>query len=170
MKMDNENLREQKFIADKMYRKLSRWLRILGYDTFFDPEINDSEILTIASSEKRILITRDENLEQKAKKMKIQAINTDGKTIEERLVKLHKLTGIELSLPKEILSRCTFCNNKIKAIDKEEVLDRIFDGTEKQYDDFWICTNEKCKQIFWRGPHWDKIDKSLKECQEMIDS
>ena len=44
--MENENLREQKFIADKMYRKLSRWLRILGYDTFFDPEINDSEILS----------------------------------------------------------------------------------------------------------------------------
>lgn len=152
-----------------MYRKLSRWLRILGYDTIFDPLLNDIEIIALASSENRFLITRDEDLEQKARKLKVKTINADGKTIEERLVKLQKLTGIELTLPSEILSRCSICNNKIESVDKEEILERIFEGTEKQYDNFWICTNDNCKQIFWKGHHWEKIANSLKICQELKD-
>lgn len=168
--ISDESLRNQKFIVDRMYRKLSRWLRILGYDTIFDPLLNDSDVLALASSEKRFLITRDEDLERKAKKLKITTINADGTTIEERLVKVQKLAGIELTLPNEILSLCTICNNKIKSINKEAILDRIFEGTEKHYDDFWICTNENCKQIFWRGPHWVKITQSLKICQELMNS
>jgi len=168
--ISNESLRNQKFIVDKMYRKLSRWLRILGYDTIFDPLLNDSDILALVSSEERFLLTRDEDLEQKARKLKVKTINADGKTIEERLVKLQKQTGIELTLPSEILSRCSICNSKIVSISKEEILERILDGTEKQFDAFWICTNDNCKQIFWKGHHWEEIANSLKICQELMDS
>ncbi len=168
--ISNESLRKQKFIVDKMYRKLSRWLRILGYDTIFVSLLNDNEVLNLASSENRFLITRDEDLEQKAKKLKIKTFNVNGKTIEERLVKLQKTTGIELTMPSEIISRCSKCNSKIESINKEKILDRILDGTEKQFDAFWICTNDKCKHIFWKGHHWEEIANSLKICQELIDS
>ena len=30
-----------RFIADAMLARLARWLRVLGFDTFFDPAVHD---------------------------------------------------------------------------------------------------------------------------------
>jgi uncharacterized protein with PIN domain len=47
-----------KFIADGMMGKVSRWLRILGYDVKYENDALDDTILKIAVEERRILLTR----------------------------------------------------------------------------------------------------------------
>lgn len=48
-----------KFVADVMVGKLARWLRMLGFDTAYSNKFEDDELLRIAQSEARILLTRD---------------------------------------------------------------------------------------------------------------
>jgi len=48
-----------KFIADIMVGKLARYLRMAGNDVLYINNISDDEILKIAKSEGRIVLTRD---------------------------------------------------------------------------------------------------------------
>ncbi|KPK34127.1 MAG: hypothetical protein AMK70_08500, partial [Nitrospira bacterium SG8_35_1] len=42
-----------------MLGRLARWLRLLGYDTLYFTDIEDSLLLRIARDEHRVLLTRD---------------------------------------------------------------------------------------------------------------
>jgi hypothetical protein len=50
------------FIADSMLGTLAKWLRILGYDTHYDPTLDDHQLVRLARAEDRVLLTRDHEL------------------------------------------------------------------------------------------------------------
>ncbi|MGI0047755.1 MAG: Mut7-C RNAse domain-containing protein, partial [Nitrosotalea sp.] len=50
------------FVVDAMLGNLARKLRILGYDSKYDSSIEDSILLNLAEGQKRVLVTKDENL------------------------------------------------------------------------------------------------------------
>src|SRR5207245_9950918 len=50
------------FVADGHLGKLVRDLRLLGIDVVYDPAAEDRQLVTIASSENRALLTRDRRL------------------------------------------------------------------------------------------------------------
>lgn len=45
-----------------MLGRLARWLRVLGFDTLFDPALHDAALVRLAESENRVLLTRDRHL------------------------------------------------------------------------------------------------------------
>ena len=52
-----------KFLCDQMLGTLAKWLRLLGFDTFYaNDEIKDDILLLIAKKENRAIITRDKEL------------------------------------------------------------------------------------------------------------
>ncbi|NPE06775.1 MAG: DUF5615 family PIN-like protein [Asgard group archaeon] len=158
-----------KFVVDQMYHRLARWLRMLGYDAVYDQDFVDQDFIQLAKDENRIILTRDEDLKRRAQKLGLQAVTIDAPTIEERLIILQKELGVELALPEKILPRCTICNSEIRVIDSNEILDQISELTQLHYKEFWICKNPGCSQIYWRGSHWEKMGKTLKDCREMIE-
>ena len=164
---ENKN-RNQKFVIDKMYYKLARWLRILGYDTIAEQNMDEIDIIQLAKAENRIIISRDEDLVRRASKLKLQVVNPEGKEIEDRLLKLYELTKIDLTMPETLLSRCTLCNSAIEPIEQEKVDEQIPDGTKKHYNEYWLCTNPDCKQVFWKGSHWKRIEETLVKVQKKI--
>ncbi|MCG3253716.1 MAG: Mut7-C RNAse domain-containing protein [Candidatus Heimdallarchaeota archaeon] len=158
-----------KFVVDQMYHRLARWLRMLGYDAVYNQDFVDQDFILLAKEENRIILTRDEDLKRRAQKLGLQAVTIDAPTIEERLIILQKELGVELALPEKILPRCTICNSEIRVIDSNEILDQISELTQLHYKEFWICKNPGCSQIYWRGSHWEKMGKTLKDCREMIE-
>ena len=47
-----------KLLCDQMFGTLAKWLRLLGYDTFYASNtITDDELLRIAAKDHRLLIT-----------------------------------------------------------------------------------------------------------------
>ena len=151
-----------------MYHRVARWLRMLGYDAIYDQDFVDQDYIAIAKKENRIILTRDEDMKRRAQKLGLQAVTIDAPTLEERLIILHKELGIKLELPKKKLPRCTVCNSEIRHIDQKEVVDQIAKKTQLHYDEFWICKNAECSQVYWRGSHWEKMTKTLKDCREII--
>ena len=50
------------FLLDGMLGKLTRWLRMLGYDAVYQNDSSDTDLLTAAKSKSLILLTSDEEL------------------------------------------------------------------------------------------------------------
>ena len=50
---------EISFAVDSNAGKLARWLRMMGYDTLYFKNIDDSELVRIALRENRVILTRD---------------------------------------------------------------------------------------------------------------
>ncbi len=51
-----------RFLANAMLGRLARWLRTLGFDTFYDPAVHDPQLVVLAAAEGRVLLTRDRHL------------------------------------------------------------------------------------------------------------
>ena len=51
-----------RFVADNMLGKLAKWLRFMGYDILYPKTMNDFNLIKLANSEERLLLTRDKEL------------------------------------------------------------------------------------------------------------
>jgi uncharacterized protein with PIN domain len=140
----------RKFVVDAMLGKLARWLRILGYDTSYDPKYEDWKIIKIAEDEKRIIITRDRGLCQRAKKRGLECFYIiPGTEIEDMLARLALKYNLDLTLDPNF-SRCSVCNGILRKID----------------DNLWECS--KCGKKYWKGAHWRTMENILIRAKSKI--
>ena len=140
-----------------MLGTLAKWLRIYGFDTFFvNSEMDDAKLMEITKKENRILITRDRNLIQSARRENLKTIEIKTTDINEQISTV--LDDIKIDKTK-VLSRCILCNTEVEEIKKEEIKDkvpkRVFDNNEK----FWFC--KKCNKIYWKGTHYEKMFEKI---------
>jgi len=156
-----------KFITDGMLGKLTRWLRMLGQDVKYSRTLNDEQLMETAKDENRILLTQDLKLYQQARKRGVNTTLAKGTTEAEKLASLARRFNFKLEIDVTV-SRCPKCNCPIKPISKEEILDRIPKATSTYYNDFWECAG--CGQIYWRGSHWRRIEKTLEEARQVLKS
>lgn len=159
---------EPKFITDGMLGKLTRWLRILGYDVEFKPYEEDEKLLDLAKKTDRILLTSDIELYKRAIKLNVEAFLVNRKSEAENLAKISKKFGLNLDIEEAKETRCPKCNLKLKIASPEEVKDKVPKTTLKTYKEFWVCTNPKCGKVYWQGSHWKKIGKTLKEVKSLV--
>jgi uncharacterized protein with PIN domain len=155
-----------KFLADSMLGKLVRWLRMLGQDVDYSNNMEDSELLAKAREEKRILLTRDFELYQRAVGRGIEAYYVEGETGEAKLAELVTRFNIALEINMKS-SRCPKCNSTIRPISREEAAGSVEERTLDNYKEFWKCS--KCGQIYWQGAHWTKIDKTLLSAKNIVE-
>ena len=154
-----------KFVADGMLGKLTRWLRMLGYNVKYSNNSEDAQLLITAKKKRRILLTRDFELYQHAIARGIDAFYLEGKTEEEKLAQLAKRFAIKLEIDMAT-SRCPKCNNVVKPISKEKAAGKIEKSTFDHYDEFWRCP--KCGQIYWQGAHWTRIRRTLSAAEKNL--
>lgn len=155
-----------KFVADGMLGKLARWLRMLGHNVKYLSSIGDKQLLKIAKTEHRILLTRDLELYHQAIARGISAVYVEGEDEAEKLAKLARRFGFKLEIDME-KSRCPKCNARIKPIEKEAAKDRVPESTYRYYDTFWEC--QKCGQIYWQGAHWRRIGETLRKAKNFLE-
>jgi uncharacterized protein with PIN domain len=127
--------------------------------------MNDSDLILKAKKESRILLTRDVELFQQAIAKGADAFLLESPNQITNLAQAAKRFKFPLEINPEI-SRCPKCNTKIKSIIKTEATKKVPKKTLVHYDDFWQCP--KCQQIYWRGAHWKKIEKTLTEAQKTL--
>jgi len=154
-----------KFLADGMLGKLTRWLRMLGHDVKYSNKLDDDELAAIAEKERRILLTRDLELCQRATAKGISAFCVAGENEAARLAELAKRFSIALVINLEN-SRCPKCNTKLRVVLKEKLAGEVEKNTFAHYSDFWKCS--RCEQIYWQGAHWDRILATLKAAEEKL--
>ena len=145
-----------KFIVDSMLGKLARRLRIMGYDTLFDPKTDDRELLKISNEESRYLVTRDTQL-ARIRGAKVFLIRSTD--LKEQLNELSILAKIKLD-SKQSFSRCAQCNTPVQDVNKDDVKKIVPKFVYETLDKFSYCP--KCKKPYWQGTHYEKLLKELK--------
>ena len=146
-----------------MLGKLTRWLRMLGQNVMYSNDMDDSELLTLAREEKRILLTRDFELYQRAVSNRIESFYFQGETSEEKLAELAERFYISLEMDMAT-SRCPKCNAVVKPLQADKVVGKVQPNTLAHYKEFWECP--KCRQVYWQGGHWIRIRKTLHDADE----
>lgn len=149
-----------------MLGKLSRWLRMLGHDVTYYRNFDDATLLVLAKTENRVLLTRDLELYQKALKDGLKSFLVNAKEQNQRLAILANHFGFNLEIDLSN-SRCPKCNGSLVIISKDDVKDKVPDGTFKYYDEFWQCTS--CGQVYWKGAHWTRIQEALEDAKTKLD-
>ncbi len=156
------------FVVDAMLGDLARWLRMLGYDTLYPGDISDRDLLEIAVTENRVLVTRDKGLYSQALKKKARSILITGTSIDEKLYEVAlAVKNLRLEVDPDI-SRCPVCNGVLEKKRRHEVKDKVPPGVYKAYNEFWVCS--KCGKIYWKGGHWRGIEKTLERVKKMLRS
>jgi uncharacterized protein with PIN domain len=153
-----------KFVVDGMLGKLARWLRMLGHNAKYVKDVDDEILVKIAKTEKRVLLTRDLELYQRATSRHAEAFLVEGENEAERLALLSVHFGIGLEFNPSI-SRCPECNARIKPAAKEEIGDKVPSSTQRFYEEFWECP--KCGKVYWQGAHWKRISETLSEAERI---
>jgi uncharacterized protein len=143
-----------KFVADVMVGKLARWLRVLGFDVTYSNAFEDDEIIRLATSENRIILTRDCGLAARCNDSQCLLISS----VEYPAQVLQVLRTFDLK-EFNLFSRCLECNTPLERVDKEEVFERVPPFIYLTQDRFATCSS--CNRVFWHGSHTDEILKRL---------
>ena len=149
-----------------MLGKLVRWLRMLGQDTLYSTEFDDSGLLEIAKKETRVLLTKDLELYKRAVARGLDSFYIQGKTETDRLVELAQRYALPLTVDME-KSHCPLCNTKLEVAPKGQLTMELEKNTLTYYDRFWKCPH--CGQVYWQGAHWKQITDTLNEAKERLD-
>jgi hypothetical protein len=136
-----------KFIADVMLGRLAKRLRLLGFDVFYAPHLDDNDIIRISLEQHRIILTRDIALSRRplaANHLLLQ--DQDVELQIERL--LAAFPGMPQHRP---LTRCSRCNGLLRPLPRAEARDLVPEQIYQQHAGFLHC--EGCGRVYWTGTH-----------------
>ena len=132
-------LRETKFVLDVHLGKLAKFLRMLGFDTLYRNDNDDTEIIRISLAEHRIILTRDIGL------LKIKSVThayfVRSQHPKEQIREI--LNHFDLYQSIDPFNRCIKCNGQLETVEKEKIIQQLEPLTIKYFNSFYRCNN--CK-------------------------
>jgi uncharacterized protein with PIN domain len=152
-----------------MLGKVSKKLRIFGFDTEYLANTDDNEIINRCSDRKRIVLTRDKHLYKRLTRLNIPSFPIISDNELETLVIIMKESNINyvLSVPNEN-TRCSLCNGTLDKAQKSSLADIVPKKVFENANIFFRCSI--CKKVYWDGKHTkelnqiiDKINKKIKQ-------
>jgi uncharacterized protein with PIN domain len=148
-----------KFIVDHNVGKLARWLRLMGYDARFFQGENDSELVALALSENRIILTRDTRIMKRrlVTKGRLRALLIGS---DQPIKQIHQVVdSLKLDYRFNPFSLCLECNQPLVERKKAEVKELVPPYVFKTQEYFRQCP--ACQRIYWRGTHWRAMTRRL---------
>lgn len=148
-------LRKPAFVLDAHLGRLAGILRLLGLDCCYENNYQDATLAEISSSEQRILLTRDRGLLKRKIVDRGYLVRSDDPLEQAEEV----VRRFDLADQVQPFTRCSRCNGMLKSVSKQEIMDQLEPLTKKYYHDFSRC--ERCGQVYWKGSHFQKIDRMI---------
>jgi hypothetical protein len=154
------------FFVDAMLGNIARKLRLLGYDSQYFSDIDDEKLIDLARKEKRIVISKDEELIKKAQKLGIRTVHITKKDEIEQFFEIINVINLKRIQINGDTARCPKCNSLTESVDKVMNKEKIPQGVLKSNDKFWIC--KYCNQIYWEGTHIKNLQEFVGKVNERL--
>ncbi len=157
---------EPTFFVDAMLGNIARKLRLSGYDSQYFADIDDDKLIDGAKKENRIVVSSDEELIKKTKKLGMKSIYvTKKEEIEQffEIISSVKLKKIQIN---GSVARCPKCNSLTELVDKNGVMEKISQTVIRLNEKFWRC--KSCNQIYWEGTHIKNLQNFVGEINERL--
>jgi uncharacterized protein with PIN domain len=144
------------FLADRTVGRLAKWLRILGYDTAYLPQLSPQGLIREGRRQGRILLTRDTQVLRRKDAPPFVFIRGDH--FREQL----KQVVIECRLTPlaSLFSRCSECNQMLEGVAKETIRDQVPAYVWETQDTFHRCS--ECHRIYWGATHKAHVLEELR--------
>ncbi len=156
-----------RLLLDGMCGKLARWLRLLGLDVEYSKDADDEALLSEAERTGRVLVTRDQELHDKAVKRGLKCVLLTSTDHVENMRRVLRELNARIALPPKE-TRCPLCNSPLKEVDPSSVTALLpSEELAKRYDKFWLC--ERCRKAYWIGSHWRNIKRTLREVEGCVE-
>lgn len=153
-------LRKTAFILDVHLGKLTGYLRMLGFDCLYRNNLEDDEIIRLASEQQRIILTRDKGILRNKKVTHGYYLRSD--VPKEQVIEI--IRRFDLKSQIKPFTRCMNCNGLLERVSKEEVSSMLQENTRKYYHEFYRCAS--CGNIYWKGGHYQKMAQWVEELGE----
>ncbi|MDD2388347.1 MAG: Mut7-C RNAse domain-containing protein [Desulfobacterales bacterium] len=145
------------FAVKKSLGKLSKWLRILGFDTVYEQDVLPEQF-ALLMKQGRICLTRSARVQRIDPSQTIIFIRAD-KPLEQlrQVVRALDLTSEDI----KPFARCSRCNVPVESVDKQFVFGRVPDYIWETQHRFGICSC--CQRIYWPGSHTIRSKEIFRE-------
>jgi uncharacterized protein with PIN domain len=152
---------ELRFIVDHNVGKLTKWLRMMGYDSLFFDGSEDSHMVAQAMAEGRVVLTRDTEIMKRRviNSGRLKAVLIESEEPERQMQQL--MNTLDLKCQFRPFTRCLECNQPLVERSKEEVKDRVPPYVYKTRSQYMECPD--CHRIYWRGTHWEAMVRKLEQ-------
>ncbi|MFQ6069175.1 MAG: Mut7-C RNAse domain-containing protein [Candidatus Aminicenantales bacterium] len=144
-----------RFVVDCMCGKLAKWLRILGFDVIYFRKVEDDRLISLAAREKRIILTRDTRLIEKARGMSTLFVESEEWKEQVKQV----LEEFDLWKRVRPYSRCLDCNTELKNIPRQKARNLVSPFVYEKCQSFALCPN--CGRVFWKGTHFRDMELKI---------
>lgn len=157
-------LRVTRFVADVHLGTLARYLRLLGFDTAWERDLEDEAIIRMAANEQRIILTRDKGILKNGRVTHGYWLrSTDPLQQIDEVVR-----AIDLAGSMAPYSRCMECNGELEHVDRAKVVDFVPLQVFLVFRDFKRC--RRCRRVYWKGSHLKRLDKIIARAAGTTDS
>ena len=149
-------LRNPKFIADVHLGKLTRYLRMMGFDVLYENNFEDDEIVKISLEDKRAILTKDRGILKRSEATHGYWVRSSK--VKEQVVEIIKRFDLK-KLIKEF-TRCIECNSMLESISKNEIINELPPKVSKSRAVFSRCPS--CSKLYWKGTHHQRMLSFIK--------
>jgi len=144
-------LQDLSFVLDTHLGRLTRYLRMLGFDADYEADLEDKELSLISHNEERILLTRDCGLLKRSEVVYGYFVRATELTLQ--VIEVVRRFGLFSTVSP--FSRCLRCNAPLNAVAKESIINRLQPKTCLYYDEFRLCP--ACNRVYWPGSHYEHM-------------
>lgn len=149
------------FVLDVHLGALARLLRMMGIDAVYRNDCTDKEIVAIAVSENRAVLTKDVGL------LKHKQLHWGywlrSQQAEEQFREVAKRFALCAII--NPFSRCIACNGIIKEVEKSNVANLLPKNTERYFTEFYRCG--QCGKLYWKGSHFEAMQKTVERLKSI---
>jgi uncharacterized protein len=148
--------RPVRFVADAHLGRLARYLRMLGFDCIYRPDIGDHEVIDISLKEERVVLTRDVGILKENRTRHGYFIRSQFPR--KQLVEV--VLRYNLTEDQSPFIRCMMCNGLLVAVEKNEVLHQLPEKVKVYFNEYYQCN--QCGKIYWEGSHHEDMKRFIR--------
>jgi len=144
-----------RFAVDAMLGRLARWLRLLGFDAWYEADVPDEQLVRRALDEERWILTRDRALPVEWRAPRVHVVAAEAP-----FAQLREVVGtFDLGARARPFARCSRCNAELAPLSAAEAEQRVPARVRERHARFLACP--ACGRTYWEGTHVERIRRVL---------